>query len=29
MKEIVKKIHYVWLGGKPLSPSVKYCIDSW
>lgn len=29
MKEIVKKIHYVWLGGKPLPPSVKYCIDSW
>lgn len=29
MKEIVKKIHYVWLGGKPLPPSVKYCISSW
>ena len=29
MKEIVKKIHYVWPGGKPLPPSVKYCIDSW
>lgn len=25
----VKKIHYVWLGGKPLPPSVKACIKSW
>lgn len=22
-------IHYVWLGGKPLSNSAKYCIESW
>ena len=21
--------HYVWLGGKPLSHSAKYCINSW
>ena len=29
MNKIVKKIHYVWLGGKPLPPNVKECIKSW
>lgn len=26
---IPKKIHYMWLGGKPLPDSLKRCIDSW
>lgn len=25
----MKKIHYVWLGGGPLSKNIQYCIDSW
>lgn len=29
MNKIIKKIHYVWLGGKPLPPNVKECIKSW
>lgn len=26
---IPKVIHYMWLGGKPIPDSLKYCIDSW
>lgn len=26
---IPKRIHYMWLGGKPLPKSLQYCIDSW
>lgn len=26
---IPKVIHYVWVGGKPLSPLAEKCIDSW
>lgn len=26
---MIKKIHYVWLGGKPLPKSVEYYIRSW
>lgn len=26
---MIKKIHYVWLGGKPLPPNIKSCITSW
>ena len=26
---VVKKIHYCWLGGKPLPPSVQSCLKSW
>lgn len=26
---IPKKIHYIWLGGKPLPPNAKKCISSW
>ena len=26
---IPKVIHYMWLGGKPLPNSLRYCIDSW
>ena len=26
---MIKKIYYVWLGGKPLPPSVKSCMKSW
>ena len=26
---IPKKLHYMWLGGKPLSESLKSCIESW
>lgn len=26
---MIKKIHYVWLGGKLPPPNVKYCIKSW
>lgn len=27
--EIIRKLHYVWLGGKPLPQNVKSCISSW
>lgn len=26
---MIKKIHYIWLGGKPLPAPVKNCIKSW
>ena len=26
---IPKIIHYVWVGEKPLSPLIRFCIDSW
>lgn len=26
---IPKKIHYCWFGGKPFSPLVTMCMDSW
>lgn len=26
---MIKKIHYVWFGGKPLPENVKSCINSW
>lgn len=26
---MIKKIHYVWLGGKPLPANVRSCIRSW
>lgn len=26
---MIKKIHYFWLGGGPLSKNIQYCIDSW
>ncbi len=26
---MVKKIHYVWLGGKPLPANVRSCLRSW
>lgn len=26
---IPKKIHYVWFGGKPLTPLAEKCISSW
>ncbi|MCL2630165.1 MAG: hypothetical protein FWD49_01415 [Firmicutes bacterium] len=26
---IPKKIHYIWLGGNPLSPLMEMCIESW
>ena len=26
---IPKKIHYIWLGGKPLSSLSNICINSW
>lgn len=26
---IPKKIHYCWLGGKPLTPLANKCIESW
>lgn len=29
INSMIKKIHYVWLGGKPLPASVKSCIRSW
>lgn len=28
-KTIPKIIHYVWVGGKPLTPLAKRCINSW
>jgi mannosyltransferase OCH1-like enzyme len=29
MSRIPKIIHYVWVGGKPLSPQAELCIASW
>lgn len=29
MQRIPKTIHYVWVGGKPLTPLAKRCITSW
>lgn len=26
---MIKKLHYVWLGGNPLPSAVKSCINSW
>jgi len=26
---IPKTIHYIWVGGKPLTPLAKRCIESW
>lgn len=26
---IPKIIHYIWLGGSPIPPSIQECIDSW
>ena len=26
---IPKRIHYMWLGGKPLPVSLQNCVDSW
>lgn len=26
---IPKKLHYMWLGGKPLSDNLKRCMESW
>lgn len=26
---MIKKLHYVWLGGKPLPANVRSCINSW
>ena len=26
---IPKKIHYIWIGGKPIPKHLQYCIDSW
>lgn len=26
---IPKKIHYVWLGGKPIPEELRECMDSW
>ena len=26
---IPKKLHYMWLGGKPIPDTLKKCIDSW
>ena len=26
---IPKVIHYIWLGGAPLSPLIEKCIESW
>ena len=26
---IPKKLHYMWLGGKPIPDNLKRCIDSW
>lgn len=26
---IPKKIHYIWLGGNPLTPTIEKCIKSW
>ena len=28
-QKIPKKIHYIWLGGKPLPPIAEKCIASW
>jgi len=29
VQPIPKKIHYVWLGGKPLPPAMREFIDGW
>ena len=29
MSHIPKIIHYVWVGGKPLSPLAEQCLASW
>lgn len=29
MSNLIKKIHYVWLGGGSMSPAIKHCIRSW
>ncbi len=29
MSQIPKIIHYVWVGGKPLTPLAEKCIASW
>ena len=29
INQIPKVIHYVWVGGKPLTPLAKECIASW
>jgi mannosyltransferase OCH1-like enzyme len=29
MESIPKIIHYVWVGGKPLTPLAQRCINSW
>ena len=26
---MIKKLHYVWLGGKPLPAAVRDAIDTW
>lgn len=26
---VLKKFNYLWLGGKPFSPLVVLCVDSW
>ena len=26
---IPKKIHYIWVGGNPLTPLAEKCIESW
>ena len=26
---MIKKIHYVWLGGGKLSKNIQFCLDSW
>ena len=26
---MIKKLHYVWFGGKPIPPNVNDCIESW
>ena len=28
-KQIPKIIHYVWVGGKPLTPLAERCLSSW
>lgn len=28
-KKIPKIIHYIWVGGKPLSPLAEHCLASW
>ena len=26
---IPKKLHYIWLGGNPITPKIQSCIESW